>query len=216
MRRTIHRSPGRCAFFVWSWPLRVLALRRGQAPQALRRFGSPAFEAVPDPSGPGNAAATLPRGRLSGWSTLVRSESRQLAHEGATPPSTARVVPALGRGRLSGRFALVRSESRHSLTRGPPLPRPRRLRLRHGADEGGPVSVASEFGSQSEAEPSERSDYRPTEERAGSPVGRALPEGTRRTDCRARSPVGPVRPWLAPPAAKVARQRGWPSLDRAG
>jgi hypothetical protein len=208
MRRTIHRSPGQCAFFVWSWPLRVLALRRGQAPQALRRFGSPAFEAVPDPSGPGNAAATLPRGRLSGWSALVRSESRQLAHEGATPPSTARVVPALGRGRLSGRFALVRSESRQLAHSGTAPPATARSNLPRAPD-----GQASGQASSDGCLPA--SEFLPFRASGRAP-GAASAAGGNAPDRR----PGAVACRGGPPSfARKAATRslgGHPSLDRAG
>ena len=155
--------------------LACLGTTPGSGSAGTASIRSPAFEAVPDPSGPGNAAATLPRGRLSGWS------------------------------------ALVRSESRHSLTRGPPLPRPRGLRLRHGADEGGPVSVASEFGLRSEAEPSERSDYRPTEERAGPTAGRGRLSGWStlvRSESRQLAHSGATPPSTAQVVPTSRRGRG--------
>jgi hypothetical protein len=207
MARTIHRSPGRCAFFVrarltacgdaafgWLAVVGRTTPRRGRGRAGIRseRVGSrsqaepsersdyrPTEERAGSTAGRGRLSSTarvLPasgRGRQSGWSALVRSaplgSASQLAHSGATPPSTARSgfprVPnrqamgwASGDGCLPARRALPagmhRTDCRarspvgvvhprslgsaslrkpDTLTRGPPLPRPRRLCLRHGA-----------------------------------------------------------------------------------
>ena len=158
MRRTIHRSPGQCAFFVWSWPLRVLALRRGPPLPRPRAAISREYRTARRQGG--RAAAGVSRRA----SFCLSERAGEHPARRALPEGTHRIAC---RARSPVGVVHPRSLGKpatRSLGGHPSLDRAGCAYVTARPSEAG--SRSERVGLRSEAEPSERSGYRPTDGRA--------------------------------------------------